>query len=68
MTEAIHTTGDEEITRTQAAKILGVGSHTVKNLPLSYRQYKPMGKALYKKAEVLAFKEKSTHHPTTTEN
>lgn len=68
MVEPASTMGSEEISRAQAAKILGVSSHTMKTLPLSYRQYKPNGKAFYKKADVLAFKEKSTHHPTTPEN
>ncbi|UOG93188.1 MAG: hypothetical protein L3K52_05500 [Candidatus Thiothrix sulfatifontis] len=57
MTEAQATTTDsEEITRSEAAALLGVSVTTVKGYPIPFRQYKPKSKAVYLKADVLAFK------------
>lgn len=52
----------EEITRTQAAKLLGVSVSIVRGYPIRYRQYKPKAKAIYLKADVLAFKQSKTYH------
>lgn len=50
-----------EITRSAAAKLLGISDNTMKKLPINFRQYRPNGKALYRRRDVLAFKAKSTH-------
>jgi hypothetical protein len=52
-----------EITRTQAAKLLGVSVSSVRGYPIPYRQYKPRSKAMYLKADVLAFQEASKRVP-----
>lgn len=57
MTETQATsTESEELTRSQAAELLGVSVTTVKGYPIPFRQYKPKSKAIYLKADVLAFK------------
>lgn len=54
----------EEITRTQAARLLGVSVSSVRGYPIPFRQYKPRSKAMYCKADVLAFQESSKRVPT----
>ena len=56
------TTDSEEITRSQAAALLGVSVTTVKGYPIPFRQYKPKSKAVYRKADVLAFKQSKIYH------
>lgn len=51
----------QDITRTQAARLLGVSVTAVKGYPIPFKQYIPKSKALYKRADVLAFMQGSTH-------
>jgi hypothetical protein len=53
----------EEITRTQAARLLGVSVSSVRGYPIPFRQYKPRSKAMYVKSDVLAFQEASKRVP-----
>ena len=50
----------DEINRTQAALLLGVSVTSVKSYPIPFRQYKPKSKAMYRKSDVMAFKQAST--------
>lgn len=54
----------EEINRTQAARLLGVSVSSVREYPIPFRQYRPRSKAMYRKSDVLAFKEASQRVPT----
>lgn len=53
----------DEINRSEAAKLLGVCISVVKNYPIPFRQYRKNGKAIYQRADVLAFKNANTHNP-----
>ncbi|EIJ33372.1 hypothetical protein [Thiothrix nivea] len=53
-------TGKDEISRAEAARLLGVSAGVVKRCPIPFRQYRNRGKAIYCRDDVLAFKEKST--------
>ena len=54
---------NNEINRTEAARLLGVGANAVKDYPIPFRQYRTRGKAIYKRSDVLAFMESSSHKP-----
>lgn len=56
-----NTEGIEEITRTEAAQLLGVSVTSVRQYPIPFRQYKPKSKAMYRRSDVLAFKQSSMH-------
>lgn len=47
----------EEITRSEAAKLLGVSHNSVKGYPIPFRQYRRGGKAIYQRTDVMAFKQ-----------
>lgn len=65
MTDTQTTTKNaEEITRTQAARLLGVSVSSVRGYPIPFRQYKPRSKAMYVRSDVLAFQESSKRVPT----
>ena len=53
---------NDEINRTEAAKLLGVCVSVVKNYPIPFRQYRKNGKAIYQRTDVLAFKNANTHN------
>ncbi len=48
--------------RSWAADYLGVTSNTLKSYPIPFIQYSRFGYALYKLADLRAFKEKSIHN------
>lgn len=50
----------DEISRVEAARLLGVSTGVVKRCPIPFRQYHHKGKTIYRRADVLAFKAKST--------
>lgn len=61
MTEPLNTEEDrtEEISRPEAAKLLGVSSATIRRYAIPFRQYGKRGRCFYKKADVLRFRQDS---------
>jgi len=62
MTEQIKQ-DDELITRSAAAKLLGVSATALYNYPIPFVQYMRKSHAKYKRSDVLAFKAKSRKQP-----
>lgn len=54
----------EEISRAEAARLLGVTSPTLRRFPIPYRQYMKRGNCYYRKSDVLQFKHDSMNEPT----
>jgi len=54
---------DDKICRTHAAEYLGVAPNTLKSYPIPFIQYSRFGYALYKKSDLLKFKEQRTFKP-----
>jgi hypothetical protein len=55
----------EEISRSEASRLLGVSVSVVKGYPIPFRQYCERGKAIYSRSDVLAFKEQKSHNITS---
>lgn len=59
-------TEKSEVSRSEAARLLGVSVSVVKGYPIPFRQYCTGGKAIYQRADVLAFKQSHCHNQSGT--
>lgn len=57
---------ENRLSRSEAARYLGITSNTLRDLPIAYIQYRKGGRVLYRKQDLDNFIKKSRHNYKTT--
>lgn len=50
---------ESEVSRSEAARILGVAGNTLKKIPIPFRQYRPGGRAMYRVVDLIEHRDNS---------